>query len=295
MATTISKLFPTGILQTGVELDEITYNSVKVGPAGVYAAQFDEISLAAGTAESRTSTGVYMVSGYFDEYTLPSVPMYVTSGLVLNLDAGDIASYPGSGTSWTDTVGGKVFTLFNGPTYNSANGGYINFVAASNQWANSTTSLSSLNTWTVEAWHYYTGTNTGTSPCIVTETYPGSTSNINYTLGSVTDNNPNLQAAFFDGAWRRTTTTTLTANNWYQIVGTYDGSAVKLYVNNTLINSTNYSGTPISSNGGIRLMRRWDLGQYWGGRLSIVRLYSSALTASEVSQNFNGQRNRFGI
>ena len=67
---TISKLFSTGVLQTTVQLDEITYGSIKVSPTGVYAAQFDETTLTAGTAERRTSTGVYQVSGSFDEYTL---------------------------------------------------------------------------------------------------------------------------------------------------------------------------------------------------------------------------------
>lgn len=74
MATTITKLFPTGILQTGVELNEITYSNIKLSTTGVYAAQFDEVSLSTSTAERRTSTGTYMVSGYFDEYTLaPSI------------------------------------------------------------------------------------------------------------------------------------------------------------------------------------------------------------------------------
>jgi hypothetical protein len=44
MATTITKLFSTGILQSSVAFDEVTYSSVKVGPAGVYAAQFDEVT-----------------------------------------------------------------------------------------------------------------------------------------------------------------------------------------------------------------------------------------------------------
>jgi len=74
MATTLTKLFPNGVLQTRVELDEITYSSIKVGPSGVYAAQFDEISLSTSTAERRTSTGTYLVSGYFDEYTIAPPP-----------------------------------------------------------------------------------------------------------------------------------------------------------------------------------------------------------------------------
>ena len=78
---TITKLFPTGVLQSAVELNEITYNSIKVGPGGVYAAQFNEVNLTAGTAERRTSTGTYMVSGYFDEYTLAPGPVVIGSTL----------------------------------------------------------------------------------------------------------------------------------------------------------------------------------------------------------------------
>ena len=52
----------------------------------------------------------------------------VTAGLVLNLDAGNAASYPGSGTTWTDLSGnGRNGTLTGGPTYSSADGGSIVF------------------------------------------------------------------------------------------------------------------------------------------------------------------------
>jgi hypothetical protein len=52
----------------------------------------------------------------------------VQSGLVLNLDAGVSASYPGSGTNWTDLSGnGNNGTLVNGVGYNSANNGSFVF------------------------------------------------------------------------------------------------------------------------------------------------------------------------
>jgi len=71
MATTITKLFPNGVLQSSVGLDEVNFNGVvKVGPDGVFAKEFNEIDLAAGTAERRLSDGTYLVSGYFDDYTL---------------------------------------------------------------------------------------------------------------------------------------------------------------------------------------------------------------------------------
>ena len=57
-----------------------------------------------------------------------SGPTIVTNGLVLHLDAGNPASYPGSGTTWTDLSGnGNDGTLVNGVGYDSANGGSLVF------------------------------------------------------------------------------------------------------------------------------------------------------------------------
>ena len=62
--------------------------------------------------------------GNYRIHTFPSE--LVTDGLVLNLDAGDPRSYPGSGTTWTNmSGGGHNATLINGATYNNANGGSI--------------------------------------------------------------------------------------------------------------------------------------------------------------------------
>lgn len=224
-------------------------------------------------------------NGFWNSYNSP----------VLALDA---ATYSGSGSTWTDMIGNKNFTLYNNPTWSPNDGGYFDFVPSSSQYARSTTSLSSLSTWTVEAWHYYAGTNTGSSPCIVTELWPNSGSNINFTLGSVADNSPNLSAAFFNGGWRATPTGyTLTANNWYHIVGTYDGSTIKLYVNNSLVQSASYTGSVASGQDGIVLMRRWDdpPGGYWGGRLAIVNIYDKALNSTSISQKWNTTKSRFGL
>ena len=224
-----------------------------------------------------------------------------TTGLLLHLDAGDPSSYPGSGSTWTDLVGSKAFTLHGSPTYSSSNGGYLNFAPASSQWANSSTSLSSTSTWTVEAWHYYNGTNNGTNgglgACIVTEYFTGTPNVINFSLGNnLGGTSTDIQAGFFNGSWRNTASGySLTANAWYHLVGTYDGSTIKFYVNRNLQSSTNYVGTPTSGGHGIRLMRRWDDGDYWGGRLSVVRIYDNALTQNQVTGNYNAQRVRFGL
>jgi len=224
------------------------------------------------------STGL-TTNGYWNSYSTLTSP-------VLSLDAAD---YSGSGP-WIDSIGGKSFTLTNSPTWSSSNGGYFNFVSSSSQYAICNTSLPSMSTWTVGVWHYYTGTETGAAPCIVTETFIGGS--INYSLGK---NLAPFSVGFFNGSWRITDGYSLTPNNWYYIVGTYDGSTIKLYVNNTLVDSTNYTGTPTSSGAGIRLMERWDLSDYWGGRLAIVDIFDTALDQTEITTIWNSTKTRFGL
>lgn len=220
----------------------------------------------------------------------------VTTNLVYYLDAGNRSSYPGSGSTWTDLMGsGKNITLYNSPAYSSANGGYLTFLPASSQYGESLSSFPTYTRFTLEVWHYYTGTNTGTYPCIVTEIYPGTTSQINYLLYGYPTTTA-VYVAFFNGAFQSSGSWTPTANNWYHIVGTYDGANLQLYINGTLTVTTANTATPASSTAGFRLMRCWDTNTYyWGGRLAVYRLYNRALSASEVSQNFNASRTRFGL
>ncbi len=125
---TISKLFSTGILQTSVVLDEVTYGSIKVSPTGVYAAEFDEF------------TGAPVVD----------------SSLQLWLDAGQTSSYSGTGTTWTDLSGNsRTGTLTSGPTYSSANGGSIVFDGTNDYVElinDSRTQFTNKSQATIEAW-----------------------------------------------------------------------------------------------------------------------------------------------
>jgi len=239
------------------------------------------------TFSGATDASIWLTNnGYWNSYIAP----------VLYLDAGNPASYPGTGTVWTDLIGGRQFNLINGPGYDPSNGGKIYFNAPSGQYAECSTSLPTLSIWSVGVWHYYTGANVGSSPCIVTEVYPGTNATINYALGTLNDDTPLLKAGFFTAGWNETTTPyTLTANTWNYIVGTYDGNAVKLYVNNTLIATTNTTTSAISSNGGIRLMRRWDANQFWDGYLSTVGIYDKALTQGQISGIYNTTKSRYGL
>ena len=219
-------------------------------------------------------------------------PLPVTPELMLSLDAAGYTSGP-----WIDTVSGRSFTLYGGVTYSGSYGGILEFNPTSSQYAQCTSSLPNLGTWTLEVWHYYTGTNTGASPCIITELYPGSTGQINYFMGALDSSTTNLETGYFNGGFQITPGGyNLTASNWYQIVGTYNGTDVKLYVNNTLVGQTAVSGNqPTSSQGGINIMRRWDNAEYWGGNLGIVNIYQGAFKAGDVAASWNSKKSRFGL
>ena len=231
---------------------------------------------------SATDASIWLTgNGYWNSYPAP----------ILSLDAGNPLSYPGSGTTWIDLISGKTFSLINNPTYNSGNGGKLLFNAASGQYANCSTSLPSLDNWSVGVWHYYTGQNLGSGMCLVTEVYPGVNNRINYSIG---DNTGGFSAGFFDGGWRTSGNYTLTANTWYYIVGTFDGSYIRLYVNGSLVAASAYDNPSTSSQGGIRLMRRWDNPDYWDGYLSTVNIYDKPLSQSQVTSFWNQTKSRFG-
>ena len=147
---------------------------------------------------------------------------FVSAGLLFHLDAGNPASYSGSGSTWNDLAGsGLTTTLFNSPTYNSANGGYLSFVPGSSQYGKTSASLAELTTFTVEVWHYFNDTTSGGNPCIVSEIWEGSP--INFMIGSVSGW-PYLNTGFYGaGGWNNTSSDyQLPSVGWYHIVGTFD-------------------------------------------------------------------------
>ena len=201
----------------------------------------------------------------------------------------------GNDSVWTDTIGGMPFTLQNGVTYNNSNGGYLQFNPGNSQYAVSTATLGTLANWTIEAWHYYDGTNTPAGDCIFTETYGGG--DINLTLGAVDGTAGDLQTAYFRAGFHATNTGyKLTTSTWHHVVGTFDGAALNLYVDGTLVNSTTDAGPAgTTGNQGYRLMSRWDAGGFWGGRLGVVRIYNTATNQAYITNTYNTEKSRYGL
>jgi hypothetical protein len=224
-------------------------------------------------------------------------PRIVTDGLVLCLDAANVKSYPGSGTTWTDLSGvGNTGTLTNGPTYSSANGGQFGFDGVDDMVIIPENSALNTQTPSVEVW---------------VKTNATSQNGFWFEKGNV-----NSQYSLFqEGAviqWRQffssgqgltnlstTTATYMNTSNWYQIVGTFSSGRRRLYINGNLVNSdtqsgtinTNTNGSSIGVYGGFNGSR----GYYYNGSIAMVRVYNKELDASEVRQNFNALRGRFGI
>jgi hypothetical protein len=225
---------------------------------------------------------------------------YERTGLLLHLDAGIPASYPGSGSTWTDLVASKTFTLNNGPTYSSAKGGHIIFAHGSSQFAQSVSSLGvNLTTWTVEAWVSYTG-HSGGNPAIVTE-FLGGNNKVNYVLGTADGATaPRITGGVFSTQWRSLTPGYLpTASNWYHAIATYDNasSTFNVYINGSLFATQTVASLSAVGSGasGILLMKRWDGTDFWGGGLGVVRIYNNVLTSTQIARNWNYQRSRFGL
>ena len=237
-----------------------------------------------------TVTSVTTGTGGFGEEWIISIQRDVSIGF----SSGSNVTF-GNNSVWTDTIGGMPFDLINGPTYSSNNGGYLHFTPTSSQYAESAATLGTLNNWAIEVWHYYEGTNTPSGDCIFTETYAGG--DINLTLGSVADPASNLQTAYFRGGFHATNSGySLSTSTWHHVVGTYDGAALKLYVDGALAQSTTDAG-PVGTAGnqGYRLMTRWDAGGFWGGSLGAVRVYDTAISLSNIQSNYNSEKSRYGL
>ena len=223
-------------------------------------------------------------------------PKIVTDRLVLCLDAANTKSYPGSGTTWSDLIESNNGTLVNGPTYSSVDGGAIVF-DGTNDRGNFTTPITSTSNQTYEIW-----TNAiASASASIGYAYLIHNNNFNNTTGSsylTIGIQPTQQYfAAFDGAFS-TMDLGVTANtsNILQIVLTWDGSTQKAYANSVLKNSQALTGTPQNFD------TTTGFGDYKSstfrmiqGNIYSIKVYNKALTASEIQQNYNALKGRFGL
>lgn len=219
----------------------------------------------------------------------------VQSGLIINLDAGNPLSYPGTGILWTDLTGnGNNGTLVGGPTFNSANGGSVVFDGINDNVTFPST-ISLTNKITVEVWVNLNSTNRNTGWILGREgsyrlIYTSSTLNPTFQWVCATTSN-----SWYSGPTVVTATGT-PINNIYQVVGTYDGSRNRIYVNGVLITTGGPLSGNILNNNAYNLFKSGATNVDYGkGKLYLHRFYNKALSEKEVSQNFYATKERFGL
>lgn len=230
-------------------------------------------------------------------------PDIITNGLVLCLDAGDRNSYPGSGTSWTDLSGnGNNATFVNGPTFVSNNRGSFSFDGA-NDYASLSLSQNPSSQITVESWIYprravSTGVVRGAvlSANATPSTYGHYLGIFDSADGGLTHS---LHWAIETSAGRPYSQVgSIPRYSWSYIVGTYNGSRTKAYINGSLVYDAALTGT-IYGNGS------WSVGCYlplptdgthnFDGLIGAARIYNVAFSLEQIQQSYNATKGRFGL
>lgn len=223
-------------------------------------------------------------------------PRIVTNGLVGYWDAANRKSYPGSGTVWNDLSGnGNNGTLTNGPTFSDANSGSLVFDGADDRINFPFSSVFDISgSITLEAFIYPTAYNSGVNNGGILVAKVGS---YYFELKS----NGKLRAYFYSlsSEGYHDSTNVVPLNTWTHGIVTRDAAAstINFYINGSL------DRTLSSITGNIAVQQNYFLtaGDWTGGgythtgRISNIKIYNRALSAAEISQNYNALRGRFGL
>lgn len=233
-----------------------------------------------------------------------SGPEIVNEGLVLHLDAANPRSYPGSGTIWKDlSVNGNNGALINGPAFNMTNAGYFVFDGV-NDYVSipHSISLTPSSEISICAWAYQINWNITTSSKIISKTENGG-----YAIAlnnSITGVGFLGAFVYVNGAYRsvKIQTSNLTPG-WHHISISFNGRYLYLFVDALLVNTYDYgSFNDISYAYNNHLVIGAEPGattniggDFFPGNISVIQLYSRALSITEIKQNFEATRDRYGI
>lgn len=224
----------------------------------------------------------------------------VTSGLQLYLNAGNVSSYPGSGNNWYDlSTNNYTASLINTPGYTSSDGGTLTFNGAT-QYVDTNQSLAS-NEFSVGAW--FKSSVGGIKMILSKETTTGWPWNYRIWLNGGTI----IGDIALSGGTNVSITSPLSSynnGNWYNVMFTRNDSTLRLYVNGIEVTNTPDTLTGAITNsqevwigrsaftaGGLS-----PTGNYpYNGSISEIMIYNRVLSASEILQNFDATKTRFGL
>ena len=255
-----------------------------------------------------TSNAQRTLFGGNNNYVAPVGPPSLASAIVLDLDAGNTSSYPGSGTRWTDLSGkGNHGTLYNSVTYNSSNLGSLVFNGYENGQGPNPYVLLPTNTdfdfgsgdFTIELWIYMTSTND--HPNFLSINVDEATNYAAIRLSAYQGNLGVLHSSN-NSSWLSGpgSGTSFTLNAWKHIVLSRISGQATLYLDG--ISKLTYSlPASLMSNKlnviGTITPNFYSPGYFnLSGKIAVTRIYKGkGLTSTEVLTNFNLTKSRFGL
>lgn len=213
----------------------------------------------------------------------------VLNGLVVNLDAGKRDSYPGSGTTWTDIIKrGNNGTLTNGPTFDSNNAGSIVFDGADDYVSLPSTSLG-VN-WTISVW--FNRRNQASPETLVNIVSTGYGDEGWYS-NTMWEGGRQIWWYFGPG-WSTSASNVWNYETWHNIVTIVNGRQHLCYIDGTQIISQNSSYDPSAVTLGW-IGRMTGANRIFPGKIGQYLVYNRALSVSEITQNYNATKGRYGL
>jgi hypothetical protein len=206
-------------------------------------------------------------------------------GLVSYIDAANITCYPGSGTGTTGLVKTVSCTLNGGVGFSSGNFGHFTFDGSNDYLDFGNSSSVGVLNGTISAW--------------VRASSPGGSFRgimaKQYAYGLFYSDSV-LVAYDWGGGATRSTGVNIADGSWKNVAMAFQsgvGNGTRIYINGSLVLTTTitWQNNTQSLYGGAEV----SAGQYAACSGSIFSLYNRVLSASEVLQNYNATKGRFGL
>lgn len=209
----------------------------------------------------------------------------ITQNLVFHLDAGNTSSYNGSGTTWSDLSTNSNNATLTGPTFNTNNGGYFDFDGSNDHAISASDMINPNSDFTFSTWVNSDSTITGT---MVSDYSSQGALQIRF----VDDGTVQIVDSYVVNVGTFTNFTYSTGT-WYNVVVTRSSNTYSLYING--VYKSNFTSTNSYSNGPQSIGTNYNGLERWNGKISQIACYDTALSATQVQQNFDALKNRYGL
>jgi len=226
--------------------------------------------------------------------------LVTTSSLVLYYDPSDNASYPGTGTTLTNLQGTGLNGTMTDLTYTNP---YLTYNGSTSQVsiADNAALEPGSGDWSIEVWLRYNVIAGKTRTYVSKTNGGGGSADWGYGLRTNSVSSTTYMEVGSGTTSLSSPSTPVTTGVWYQIVGVWTNVAsnsIALYKNGTLVGSNSHSFTSIKNTTTPLYLGNYngnEFAQQFDGNMGIVRIYSKALSAAEVQNNYDANKALYGL